>query len=334
MIDRSVETLVDRAIAGTPPSKQEATALLMTDASSPEAAYIRWGAELIGREAAHNTGQIYAQIGVDAGPCPENCAFCALAASSSARKEPADVSVDAIIASASTFDRAGVHLISLMSTAGFDFDRFLSIVKAVREAISPDMPIMANIGDIDANQARTLATAGVQAAYHAHRLGEGIITSIDPARRTATFAALKTAGLKLMSAVEPVHAASDPQEVADRMFEVIACSPYCSGVGTLTVVAGTGMESYVPLSRKHSALLAAVMRLVAGRSIPFGTGCGNVRWTDAGTNPRGRNLIADPDYLLRDVSRLRKELADSEWTVPDRPLASWFDGDAHLTRQG
>lgn len=331
MIDRSVEALVDRAIAGTPPSKREAVALLTTDASSPEAAYIRWGAELIGREASHGTGQIYAQLGIDANSCPENCAFCALAASSSTQKGPAEVPIDTIVACASTFDRAGVHLISLMSTAGFDFNRFLAIVQAVRESVSPDMPLMANIGDIDVSQARALATAGVQAAYHAHRLGEGTITSIDPARRKATFTALKTAGLKLMTAVEPVHAASDPQEIAERMFEAIALSPYCSGVGTLTTVPGTAMESCVPLSRKHGTLLSAVMRLIAGRGIPFGTGCGNVMWTDAGTNPRGRNLSADPDWLLRDVNRLRKELVGREWSVPNRPLSSWFDEDTHLT---
>lgn len=331
MIDRSVEALVDRAIAGTPPSKQETVALLTTDASSPEAAYIRWGAELIGREGSHDTGQIYAQIGVDASPCPENCAFCTLAASNSAGEGPAEVAVDAIAGYASTFDRAGVHLISLMSTARFDFNRFLSIVKAVRRSVSPDMPLMANIGDIDVEQARALAAAGVQAAYHAHRLGEGTITSIDPVRRKATFAALRSAGLKLMSAVEPVHAASDHQEIVERMFEVIALSPYCSGVGTLTAAPGTAMESCVPLSRRHATLLAAIMRLAAGRSIPFGTGCSNVMWTDAGTNPRGRDLAADPDYLLRDVARLRKELAGNEWNVPERPLASWFPADAPLS---
>lgn len=325
MLDPAVEALVDRAITGDALTKDEAISLLALDTCSPEVAYVLWGAQEIGREAAHNTGQIYAQIGIDANPCPENCAFCMLAAHNSPTREPRELADDLIVGYASTFDRAQVHLISLMTTAGFDFDRFLTIVHMVREAISPDMPLMANIGDIDNRQAQALRSAGVQAAYHAHRLGEGRITGIDPLRRLATFDALQTAGLKLMSAVEPVYEGIDPISIVERMFEVIDLKPYCAGVGALTIVQDATMASCVPISRKRAAFLAAVMRLGAGHTIPFGTGAGNVVWTDAGTNPRGRDLPTDSAYLVRDVSRLRKKLIDDEWQVPARPLAQWFN---------
>ena len=324
MIDREVEALVDSAVAGRTITRDEAVSLLGFGTFTPEAAYVRWGAEQIARAASHGFGQVYAQIGVDANPCPKGCAFCTLSAKNSTWRGPAEVP-DAVVADyALTFDQAGAHLVSLMATGGYDFDHFLRLVRTVREAVSPEMPLMVNIGDIDYEQARALKKAGVQAAYHAHRLGEGTITAIEPARRLATFDALRRAGLTLMSAVEPVHEGSDPAEVVDRMFEVVALSPYCAGVGVLTAVPGTAMESYTSLSGKRGAFFAAVMRLVAGASIPFGTGAGNVVWADAGTNPRGRDLPTDPDFLTRDVARLRKELTRQEWRVPERPLPSWF----------
>ena len=326
MLDREVEALVDGAVNGRTIARDEAVQLLGLASSSPEAAYVRWGAEQIARTASGGIGQIYAQIGVDANPCPEGCAFCTLSAGNSPWKGPAEVPHDVVADYAFTFDRAGAHLVSLMSTAGYDFDRFLDLVRTVRRTVSPEMPLMANIGDVDYEQARALRKAGVQAAYHTHRLGEGTVTTIDPARRLATFEALRRAGLVLMSAVEPVHEGSDPAEVANRMFEVIGLAPYCAGVGVLTAAPGTAMEPCKHISRKRGAYFAAVMRLCAGTSIPFGTGAGNVVWADAGTNPRGRDLPTDLDFLKRDVARLRKELVRQEWQVPARPLPAWFEG--------
>ena len=79
-------------------------------------------------------------------------------------------------------------------------------------------------------------------------------------------------------------------------------------------------ENAEPISRRRGMFLASVMRLAAGTSIPNGCGCGNAVWTDAGTNPRGRDLSTDPDFLRRDVKRLRKLLNRDEWIVPDKPL--------------
>lgn len=172
--------------------------------------------------------------------------------------------------------------------------------------------------------AQALKSAGVQAAYHAHRLGEGEITAIPPARRIATLEHIRAAGLKVMSAVEPVHSGTSPKAIIERMEKVASFEPYCAGVGTLTSVKGTPMEGIEPISRAKGALLAAVFRLMVGEDIPFGTGGGNVVWSDAGTTPRARNLPVDAIVLERDVARLKKELRGKEWGVPDRPLASWF----------
>ena len=324
MLRRAVEQLVDSAIAGTPITQKDAVKLMALPADSAEASYIAWAAWSLGKEASDNTGQIYAQIGLDATPCPEDCAFCDLGATNALGRGRAEVPDDDIVFYARTFDEANVHLISLMATAAYGFDHFCNVVSKVRDAVADDMPLMANIGDVTPEQAATLKELGIQAFYHANRLGEGEITRIRPEARLRTMEAVTNAGLKLMSAVEPVHAQSNPIDIAAHMREVIGLRPYCAGVGALTVVPGTKMASYQPISRRRARYLAAIMRLIAGRSIPFGCGCGNVVWADAGTNPRGRNLSTDPDFLKRDVRRLRKELTRDEWSVPARPLSSWM----------
>lgn len=324
MLDKSVESIVDRAIEGESPCRDEMLMLMGIDVESAEAAYVRWGAEVLGRRASGGVGQIYAQIGLDATPCPENCAFCSLAACNNSSKGRAEVPDDEITHYAGVFDEAGVHLISLMATAAFDFGHFLQVVTAVRNVVGDDMPLMANIGDVTSEQAHRLKEAGVQAFYHAHRLGEGVITDIAPEKRLATIAAVREADLELMTAVEPVYRGIPREDIAERMLEAISQKPYCSGVGVLTAVPGTAMEREEPYTRREASYFACIMRLAAGTSIPFGTGCGNVVWTDAGANPRGRDLSTDPDFLRRDVRRLRKELARDGWDVPARPLSAWF----------
>lgn len=318
MIDRTVEQLVDATLQGRTLNLEQARQLLALDEDSAEAAYIRWAAERIGRQASGNRGQVYAQIGIDARPCPGACAFCSFSAGNGEFSGDADVPLDEIVGYARTFDEAGVHLISLMSTAAYPFDRYLEVVSAVRSAVADDMPIMANTRDLNEEEAHALKDAGAQVLYHAKRLGEGSDTNIAPERRIRTIAAARNAGLTIMSAVGPVSARSSIRAIAAGIFEVIGFHPYCSGVGILSNVEGTAFAHVPSVSRARGAFLAAVMRLCAGTSIPFGTGCGNVVWTDAGTNPRGRQTPTDPEILMRDVARLRRELKGRGWDVPAR----------------
>ncbi len=325
MIDASVIDLVERATDGEKIAPDELAPLFAYDALSAEAAHVRWAARVITARACGNVGQIYAQIGVDALPCPGDCDFCAFAASrSSDAASDAVVPVDQVVAYARLFDDAGVHLISLMSTAALPFERMLDFVRAVRGAVCDDMPILANTGDLTFDQASVLKAAGAQAAYHAHRIGEGDITRIAPDVRRATMGHIADAGLKLMNAVEPVHEGVSVPDLLDHMGEAAAARPYCSGVGTLTNVAGTPMEHVRGLSRAQAAFYAAIFRLMVGEDIPFGTGGGNVMWVDAGTCPRDRSFPVDEEGLVRDVDRVRKDLVGREWDVSVRPSSTWF----------
>ena len=330
MLDRWIEKRADAATCGETLNTDDALHFMEYESASFEAAYTICAANKISRKASKNIGQVYAQIGLDKSPCPANCSFCTLAAKNNQHNdshknhEKHIVPLDEIVSFAKVFDKSGVHLISLMSTAAYPFELFCETVAAVRQNINDDMPIMANIGDINLEQAKKLKKLGVQAFYHAHRLGEGVITSIAPERRKASLEAARQAGLQIMSAVEPVCANTAHEDIVGRMFEVIALHPYCSGVGSLTAAAGTEMENVKSISSARTKQIACIMRLCAGTSIPFGTGAGNVLWVDAGTNPRGRTLLGCFENLEYEVQRQKKVLEKDAWDVPVRPIKTWF----------
>lgn len=325
MLDRFVESRVDEVLEGNLLDAQDALRFIEFPQDSPEAAYIYNAARRLSRKASHNTGQIYAQIGIDESPCPANCDFCTLATQNNKKhKGFTPVPDEQILGYARLFDQENVHLICLMATAAYPFEKYLALVQKVRSVISADMPIMANIGDISDEQADELKAAGVQALYHARRLGEGKITCINPQKRLDTMTAAKKAGLQLMTAVEPVHSKSSAQDIVDAMFEVIQFQPYCSGVGSLTAASGTKMQDITSIDTDRTKQLACILRLCAGTIIPFGTGAGNVQWVDAGTNPRGRDLSEKNEIIKRDIAHQRKVLIKDAWDVPERPLKTWF----------
>ena len=333
MLDKAVIAVVDAAIEGKGPTDEQALALMELDTFSPEAAYVQWGAGQIARKASGNVGQIFAQVGVDALPCPRNCGWCSFSADRFQSVDTCGVSEEDLIAQPDdlvrwvrTLDGLGVHLISLMATDALPFERYLDMIRLVRATVRDDMPIMANCGDMTLEQVEALREAGAQAVYHALRLGEGRLTDIDPAVRKKTISNIKQAGLRFMSCVEPVHQQVDPQELLDHMRYVAGLEPFASGVGILHQVQGTAMEHVPGISRARSQYLACVFRLIAGESIRYGAGGKNTMWVNAGKNARSENDYASStEYLTLQVKRMRGALLDDERTVPERPLAFFFE---------
>ena len=326
MLDEWIEKRLDEVLRGKLLNEEEALRFMEFEPDSFEAACTINAAMIISRKASKNIGQVYAQIGLDKLPCPANCDFCKFAAKQNTySKNEQIVPLEDVVRFAQAFDKGGAHLISLMSTAAYPFDQFCEVVQEVRENISDNMPVMANIGDITLEQAQKLKKLGVQSIYHAHRLQEGTITSINPQSRIATLDAAVSAGLQIMTSVEPVQASSNPEEIVQRMFEVIAYKPYCSGIGKLTPARGTAMENTETISGARGKQLACIMRLCAGESIPFGTGAGNVLWADAGTSPRGKRPSEDFDILAYEVLHKIRTLKGEDWDVPRYPLKMLFD---------
>ena len=330
MVDERVMQIADDAEAGRAPSRDDVLYLLDFDGYSVEAAYVCARARQIGERACDGIGLIEGQIGVDANPCPENCQYCSFAAVNSgvvdngvSGENAFEVPLDEIVRYARMLDSHNVHLISLMATAGLPFERYLEMVSAVRAAIADDMPILANTRDLTLEEARALKQAGATAAYHACRCGEGYVTGIPVEQRLQTIRNIREAGLPLMSGIEPLWLEVPHDELADRILEIPTFTPYSTGACGLSNVPGSQLPDFTPAPRAHIKYVAAIIRLVCGETVPFGS-VGGAIWVDAGCDPRGRGKGSSEEWIARDIHRARRELTQDGWRVPNRPDMAWF----------
>ena len=311
MLDERVMRIADEAARENAPTREDIVYLLSFDAYSPEAAHVGAIARQIGMRACGGRGYVHAQIGVDSTACPKNCRFCSFAAVNVDRgaydSAQVEVPLDRIVHYARLFDEEGADLVSLMATAALDFDRYLEMVRAVRASVSDGLTIMANTGDLTLEQARALKGAGADAAYHALRLDEGNWTGIQPADRLDTIRNVKTAGLELMTGVEPVWDGAAPEVLAERICDIPAFGPFSMGACGLTEVNGADV-----LGRKRPLTgflryVGACLRLACGEAVPIG-GIGGVAWVDAGCDPRNRGYGEEDGHLRRQVARAARQL--------------------------
>ncbi len=329
-VDNRAMEIADTALKGRAPTRDDVLYLLSFHHHSPEAAYVNVRAREIAMRAGKGRAFVHAQIGVDALPCPENCRFCTFAAINTAADKGCvtnldyEVPIDRIAEIASHFDEAGVHLISLMCTSGLSFERYLEMIRAVRASVSPDMPLMANMGDISLEQARVLKAAGIQAFYHARRIYEGELTDIEPELRYQTIRNVREAGLALMAGVEPLWQGVEAEELADRIMEIPAFAPYCTGTCVLSAAEGTEMEDEVPSPQGKARYVGSIIRLVCGEDVPFG-GTGGAIWVDAGCDPRGRGRGHGREWILSQVRKAKRSLRQDEWIVAERPSLDFFE---------
>lgn len=313
MIDERAMRIVDDAVEGKTPSRSDIMHLLRFDAYSVEAAYACARAREVGMKACGGRGYVFAQIGVDENPCPENCLFCDMAAANTRPDDIADpkasleVPIGRIVHYAKLFEGAGVDGISLVSTAGLGFERYLDMVRAVKASVS-QTPIVANTGDLSMEQAHALRDAGAEYAYHAVRLGEGEMTSVKPLDRRRTIRHLRVAGIKLMTGIEPVWDGVDPLDLSERIVDIPDFSPYCIGVRSYEPSAHDGMGKRKPAKTGMLRYVAALVRLACGEGPTVG-GIGGVAWVDAGTNPRKGAYGADDAALVKQVEDARERLA-------------------------
>ena len=330
MVDERVAQIADEALEGHAPSRDDVLYLLGFDGYSVEAAYVNARARQLGVQACNGIGLIEGQIGVDANPCPMNCQYCSFASVNSGAVDNGvdgehdfEVPLDEIVRYARMLDEKGVHLISLMATAGLPFERYLQIVAAVRSAIADDQIILANTRDLSLDEARALKAAGANAAYHACRCGEGYVTGIPVERRHKTMRNIRDAGLALMSGIEPLWMEVPHDELADRILEIPSYTPFATGACGLSDVPGSKLPDFTPAPRAHIKYVAAIIRLVCGLNVPFG-GVGGAIWVDAGCDPRGRGKGSSEEWIARDIRRARRELTQDGWNVPERPDARWL----------
>ena len=210
--------ILDAALDGHAPSKDDCIWLLDIPSTSLDAALLMATADAVSRRRFGNHAILLGQIGIDIAPCPGNCGFCVFG-KDHAKMEPAQMPLDEVRRRAHSFaDNGDLFALFLMTMHEFDLNRLLQTVSAVRKKIPAHTQIVVNIGDFDLNQAMQLKAAGVNGAYHVCRLREGRDTSLDPQSRLNTFRVIKETGLDFYYCCEPVGPEHTSVELVEQMF--------------------------------------------------------------------------------------------------------------------
>lgn len=321
-LDRTTERIIDNALAGKAPDKQECIYLLDLHPNSLEASAVRSTADWISRQRFNNQGILLGQIGIDASPCPGDCQFCTFAQSHTTLA-PHRMCQDEILQRATAFTAGNdLYALFLMTMHVFDFDFLLETVAAVRATIPPHTRIVVNIGDFDSVQANLLSQCGVSGAYHVRRLREGIDTNLDPEDRIDTIETIRKAGLDWYTCCEPIGPEHSAQELADQLFLGIELGCFQHAAMRRVAVPNTPLSRRGQISERRLAQVVAVVTLASSgcsetktiavhepNALGLVSGANTV-YAEAGANPRDEQKNTEDNRGLN-VNHCRKMLAET-----------------------
>lgn len=319
-VSPDIEHIVDAALAGEQPGRDELVRLMDVSEFSLDAYYIKWAADQRRRELSDNTAEVHAQIGIDANPCSKNCLFCSFAAVNTARSGKMEMPAEQIVEYAKAYVEQGANCLTIMITADYDFGQYLDNLAQVREAVGPDMPITANMGDFDLPMAEQLKAVGVGSVYHAVRMGEGVVTDIPLDMRFNTIEAAHAAGLKVLTCLEMIDPRHTNDEVAANMLRLAACKPQKAGAWGMIPVPGTQMCDDEHYTFLKYGLYGDIMRLACGPETRFNS---NLEWAEVGTNPRDDSDATEKNGLGESVEKVRTDFQRNGWKTFRGPSPWW-----------
>ncbi|WP_406541284.1 hypothetical protein [Clostridium ljungdahlii] len=172
-------------------NKEEAIALLNVKNNSSDFYKIISLANEMTRSEFNNKAFIFAQIGLNAEPCPVNCKFCSMGKNHYTMESTWRKDINSILSETKAIVNEGINDLFLMTTADYPINDFLNIARNVRSILPDNIRLVANIGDFDYVTALKLKEVGFTGAYHIKRLREGIDTTIKPETRIETLNSIK-----------------------------------------------------------------------------------------------------------------------------------------------
>jgi len=275
------------------------------------------------RAVYNNRGYVFAQIGINTAPCSGNCGFCSMAKNHYSVDSQSEKDLSEIIAQAEELAGSGIDALFLMTTADYDFCKFVDIGKKVRDVISHDIALVANTGDFDADGAKRLKDAGFTGAYHIVRLREGIDTAITPETRIKTLNAIRAAGLELYYCVEPIGPEHRYDELAAEMARAREYGVDVMAVMRRVGVAGTQLGGGVSVSEVEMTKIAAVTRLFVDpkksmnihepMAMPMLAGV-NQLYAEYGGNPRDGAAATERSRGFS-MEAVKKMLGEAEYDI-------------------
>lgn len=332
--ERAIMDIVEHGMEGNGLNDDEILQLYSVDWRSRVAAYIRWAGGTMQREISNNTAEIHAQIGLNATPCPKNCKFCSFAIINDLRHGKSEVPKADVVEYAKMYEDQGANAILLLATASYKFSNVLEMASAVREVISPEMPLITNTEDLTLEQAKQLKAVGVNGAYHAVRMREGEDTTLPVEDRLQTFQNLREAGLSISTCVEPVGPENTPEELTRATRIALDSGARSAGVGRRITVPGTVIEDRGMIQDDRNSMNVAIYRLAAGAdyqtlncamssALSAASGA-NLAWAEVGTNPRDVQERTEDGGQGHDIAYCRDQFEKAGYQVLEGPSQGWM----------
>jgi len=325
-MDKKIRQYIDKALDGGEITANELKALFAVDYLSEESYMIQYASRKMSTVASKGKAEVHAQVGLNAGLCPKNCQFCSFAAINKVFDKASERSIEKVIESCLSFEADGANAIYLMATATYKFEDFLNVGREVKKALKTTVPLIANIGDFNEEGAKALKKAGFDGIYHAVRLGEGVVTKIDPKTRLETIAFARNAGLRIGTCLEPVGPEHTLDELVEKTFISKEMKPGYSGAGRRVNIPGSPLEAHGSYNFAQMAHILAAVRLALGYGIigncthepnKIGAMAGaNLLWAEAGSNPRDTK-----ESTIRGctVKKIREMYQEAGWEVLEGP---------------
>lgn len=261
-MDKKIIEIINKSLDLNGLTKQEIIQLINVNNHSDECYHMMYEANKMSRKMFKNKAENHLHLGLNAGPCPYDCDFCSLTGQSGLFHEEIVFSDDQLKLWADECTQKKADGINIMTTGTYKFSDLLRVGKMLSSYT--DIPLIANTKDLNHKEAEALLDAGFIGAYHAIRLGEGVVTPFKVEKRINTLKVLNDVGLKWMNCIEPVGPEHSAAELADLMLLAREHKATYSGVMRRINFPGSPMEKYGMITEVDMARLTAVSRLVMG----------------------------------------------------------------------
>lgn len=274
---------------------EEILSLLQTENGSQEFFDLLAQSNRLSKEKFGQKAYVFAQIGINAEPCPINCRFCSMGIDHYSLDETWRKSLEDLECELDRLQEQGIDDFFLMTTADYPIDEFLAIASALKPKLRKGQRFVANIGDFGFPVAQRLKEAGITGVYHINRLREGTDTLAKPETRQKTIEAAQKAGLELYYCIEPIGPEHSYEELLAEIKRARDLEIPVMAVMRRIPVPGVPLYDKGKVDALELTKIAAVTNLVVNPSramnvhepVQMGLLAGvNQLYAESGANPR------------------------------------------------
>lgn len=323
--NHQLQDILERALGGKSPNREECKFMLEFPETSLEASMIRAVTNDIIRKNSDNSAIILGQIGVDVTQCPGGCKFCTFGEGHT-HFEPVRMSDEEMKIKISEFTKAGdLYGLYLMMMHEYELPVLLHATEIAKSIVPETTQIWVNVGDSHVDAFREMKKAGITGVYHVCRINEGIDTNLDPNTRIQTMDNALEAGLELYTCCEPIGPEHTPEILVENMFIGIERGIYQHAAMRRVAVPGTPLAKYGQISELRLAQITAIIGLASftvptmaylgvhePNTISYTSGA-NIITAESGCNPRDTTEETSRSRGM-DMDDCRRMLLESGFT--------------------